>query len=296
MLPIRHANASSGIAIAGTAQALQDTDERRAGMNGVSRREFLGAGAGSVIALVPVPADSSRKEPSAKDGKAAGATGRAENATTFLFFNADEAAFINAAVDRLIPPDAIGPGAVEAAVPYYIDRQLHGAWGSGERLYRAGPWQQGAPTQGYQMPFTPAELFRTAMRAIRTQLMAERNQPFEKLDGEAQDTYLTRLQTTSTDLAGVPSNVFFESLLGMTVEGYFCDPVYGGNKDMAAWKMIGFPGAHANYYHLIDKHNIVFASAPRSLAQDASGHVHVMPEIPASGGAMPHMHHGQGRR
>ena len=50
--------------------------------------------------------------------------------------------------------------------------------------------------------------------------------------------YLTRLQTTTFDLGGVPSKTFFESLLQMTIEGYFCDPVYGGNKGMAAWAMI----------------------------------------------------------
>ena len=51
-------------------------------------------------------------------------------------------------------------------------------------------------------------------------------------------TYLTLLQTSTRDLGGVPSNVFFESLLAMTVEGYFGDPVYGGNWGMAAWTLL----------------------------------------------------------
>ncbi len=97
------------------------------------------------------------------------------------------------------------------------------------------------------------------------------------MSGADQDTYLTQLQTSSRDLTGVPSNVFFESLLAVCIEGYFCDPVYGGNKDMAAWKMIGFPGAYAAYYDLVDRHGVAFTAAPRSLAQDGQGHLHSMP-------------------
>src|SRR5260370_38802073 len=80
--------------------------------------------------------------------------------TPYLFFNREEAAFVVAAVSRLIPGDEKSPGALEAGVPNYIDKQLGGAWGAGERLYRSGPWQPGTPSQGYQLPFTPAELFR----------------------------------------------------------------------------------------------------------------------------------------
>ena len=74
------------------------------------------------------------------------------------------------AAARLIPADAKWPGALEAGVPNYIDKQLAGAWGAGERLYRSGPWRPGTPTQGYQLPFTPAELFRTALAAIAKDL------------------------------------------------------------------------------------------------------------------------------
>src|SRR5580700_12075705 len=93
-------------------------------------------------------------------------TAAQDPSATYLFLNDEEAALIVAAVARLIPADDRWPGAVEAGVPNYIDKQLAGAWGAGERLYRSGPWQQGAPTQGYQLPFTPAELFHTALRAI----------------------------------------------------------------------------------------------------------------------------------
>jgi gluconate 2-dehydrogenase gamma chain len=196
------------------------------------------------------------------------------------FFNLPEQEFIEAAVDRLIPPDANGPSAMEAGVAGYLDKQLAGAWGAGERLYRSGPWQLGTPTQGYQLPLTPSELFRTAIRALNEDVQRRYTKPFSALDGARQDAYLTELQQGKVDLGGVPSGVFFESLLGMTVEGYFCDPVYGGNVDMASWRMIGFPGAYGAYYELVGKPE-AFLGEPRSLGQTGTGHVHVDPNIPA---------------
>ena len=195
---------------------------------------------------------------------------------SYLFFTAGEAAFIEPAVDRLIPPDAKGPSAREAAVPRYMDMQLAGAWGAGEKLYRSGPWQQGTPQQGYQLPYTPAELFRNALRGIAQDLQKQ-GKNFGQMDGPSQDAYLTRLQNGNFDLEGVPAHIFFESLLAMTIEGYFSDPVYGGNEGMGAWAMIGFPGAYGNYYDLVDKHGLAFNVPPRSLGQDGEGHVHTMP-------------------
>jgi gluconate 2-dehydrogenase gamma chain len=203
----------------------------------------------------------------------------------YTFFNAEEASFVESAVARLIPADETGPGALEANVPVYIDRQLAGAWGAGERLYRSGPWQQGKPTQGYQLPFTPAELFRNALRAITDDVRKSTQGSFAKLTAADQDMYLKALEGGGKDLSGVPSNIFFQSLLETTIEGFFSDPAYGGNKDMVAWKLIGFPGAYANYYDLVDQHGVAFRRPPMSLAQDASGAIHMHTETPAPSAA-----------
>jgi gluconate 2-dehydrogenase gamma chain len=113
-------------------------------MEKITRRTFVATiGAATVIPAPALP------EPAARPDK-----------TIYQFFNAAEAQFIEAACERLIPADESGPGALGTGVPNYIDKQLGGAWGAGERLYRSGPWQPGTPTQGYQLPFTPAELFR----------------------------------------------------------------------------------------------------------------------------------------
>jgi gluconate 2-dehydrogenase gamma chain len=199
----------------------------------------------------------------------------------YTFFTADEAAFVEAAVARLIPADDTGPGALEAAVPTYIDRQLAGAWGAGDQLYRSGPWLTTAGSElGYQLPFTPAELFRKALRALADEFQKTDRGGLGNLAVDQQDAYLKALETDARDLGGVPSDIFFESLLEMTIEGFFCDPVYGGNKDMVGWRLIGFPGAHANYYDLVDQHGIAFNRAPMSLGQDRSGVIHLHPVGP----------------
>ena len=199
----------------------------------------------------------------------------------YLFFNVAEAQFIEAACERLIPADELGAGALAAGVPNYLDKQLGGAWGAGERLYRSGPWQAGTPSQGYQLPLTPAELFHTALRAINHDF-DKRGSKFSDLSADDQDAYLKKLESGEPELEGVPAEVFFDMLLKMTIEGFFSDPVYGGNRDMVAWRMIGFPGAYADYYEAIDRHGVKFEREPMSIGQDGHGHVHVHPEIPAS--------------
>jgi gluconate 2-dehydrogenase gamma chain len=236
----------------------------------VSREALAQEHAGHAPSQPPTP-------PSAPQSVAS-ATPAAQSQTAYLFFNSEEAAFIEAAVARLIPKDDQWGGAVEAGVPNYIDKQLAGAWGAGERLYRSGPWQPGTPSQGYQLPFTPAELFRAALGAINKSLAQT---PFAQMSAEDQDKYLAGLQHGGADLGGVPSEVFFEHLWECTLEGFFADPVYGGNHDMVSWRMIGFPGAFASYYDLVDRHGIKIDRPPMSLAEDAHGHIHMNPGIPA---------------
>src|SRR3712207_7688305 len=61
----------------------------------------------------------------------------------------------------------------------------------------------------------------------------------------SQDALLSELEAGRLDLGGFSSAIFFETLLANTIEGYFADPAYGGNRDMVSWRMIGFPGARS---------------------------------------------------
>lgn len=173
-----------------------------------------------------------------------------ESASVYLFFNAAEAQFVETACDRLIPADESGPGALGAGVPKYLDKQLGGSWGAGERPHRSGAWQPGTPSHGVDLPLAPAELFRTALSAIRHDFES-RGTTFGDLPPKARDSFLRSLEAGAVDLDGVPSAVFFDMLVKMTAEGFFSDPVYGRNRNTVPWRMIGFPGGCANIrkYH-----------------------------------------------
>jgi gluconate 2-dehydrogenase gamma chain len=211
----------------------------------VTRREVLAAM--SAAAAVPV---SALLAPAAAQTvlQPREAVSRSSAASTYLFFDAAEARFIEAACERFIPADASGDGALGAGVAGYLDRQLAGAWGMGAQLYRNGPWQPGTPSNGQTSTFKPAELFRTALRAMSHDLEkhgAPYGVRFDQLSVDAQDSCLQSLESGAQDLDGVPSAVFFDMLLTMTVEGFFSDSLHGGTRDKVAWRMHGFPGAHA---------------------------------------------------
>jgi gluconate 2-dehydrogenase gamma chain len=176
--------------------------------------------------------------------------------TGYKFFTQAEAAFIEAAVARLIPNDEVGPGAVEAGVPFFIDRQLAGQFGQGQHFYLTGPWPKGTPEQGYQSRFTPAQFYRNTIPAIEAYVGRNfRGASFRTLAAADQDKVLRGLQKGEIQLdGGADGQAFFTMFLQNTKEGYFSDPVYGGNRDMAAWRMIGFPGAHYDYRDWVLRH------------------------------------------
>src|SRR5450631_2719090 len=174
----------------------------------------------------------------------------------YVYFTPVEAAFIEAAIGRLIPDDPVGPGGVEANVPFFLDRQLAGPFGRGDHYYLGGPWPKGTPEQGYQSRYNPAQLYRAAIAAIDKYAGANLGAPtFAALAAADQDKALKGLESGEIALdGGVDAKSFFAMLLQNTKEGYFSDPIYGGNKDMGAWKMIGFPGAHYDYKEWVSRH------------------------------------------
>ena len=156
---------------------------------------------------------------------------------------------VEAAVDRLIPPDNRGPGGKEAGCAVFIDRQLAGPYGRAEGLYTRPPFMPGAATQGYQLPDSPAARYRTGLRALAD--YSEGNfggKSFSDLPPSDQDTVLKGLESSgSIALKDVKSTEFFALLLANTQEG-FADPIYGGNRDMASWRLgSAFPGARYDY-------------------------------------------------
>ena len=212
----------------------------------VGRRNFLKqvamvgtAAAGGVPAIeaaaVPAPpaptAQQSKSSVPAKDG--------------YTFLTVPEAAFVEALVDVLVPADELTPSGTDLGLATFIDRQLAGAWGKGDRLYQQGPWAQGAPGQGYQLPLTPAEFFRAGIAAVNRYCKEEYGKEFDRLSPADKQKTLEGLDKSAIALDHLSGKQFFEVAYQAAMEGLFGDPVYSGNKNKAAWKMIGYPGVIA---------------------------------------------------
>jgi gluconate 2-dehydrogenase gamma chain len=171
---------------------------------------------------------------------------------SYVYLLAPEIRFLEAAVEHLIPTDELGPGARDAGVVVYIDRQLAGTWGVHGRHYRGGPWLEGTPQQGYQSRFTPQEVYRIAIREIDQHCKAEFDRPFAQLASDRQLRLLEQLEKDEIALPSLSSKFFFDLLWRNTEEGYFADPLYGGNRDKVGWKLLGFPGVPSGEYrHLV---------------------------------------------
>lgn len=166
------------------------------------------------------------------------------------FFTESEALVIAAAAARIFPSDETGPGAREAGVASYIDRQLAGPWGADQHRYTHEPFEDNAPPEfGYQGKATPQQIYREALKDLKG---------FAELTASEQDKRLKETEKTA----------FFSLLRRNTIEGMFCDPIHGGNVDMVGWQLIGFPGPQMSNYADVDQHfGEAFRPKPSSLQQ-----------------------------
>jgi gluconate 2-dehydrogenase gamma chain len=172
------------------------------------------------------------------------------------FFSAAEAKVVAAACARIFPSDATGPGANEAGVIIYIDRQLAGPYGRDKYRYTKAPFVESGPEHGYQGKQTPREIYRAGIALLGA---------FTDLTPEAQDNTLRSRERTT----------FFQMLRSHTVEGMFCDPMHGGNAGLIGWQLIGFPGPRMSYREEIDKyHGLPYRPKPVSLQQVVGHPVH----------------------
>jgi gluconate 2-dehydrogenase gamma chain len=191
------------------------------------------------------------------------------------FFTVDEARAMEAIADRIIPPDSETPGGKNAGCAVFIDRQLKGPYGSAAGLYRLGPFIKGTKEQGPQSPLTPAELYRKGLAALdRYCKENEGGKPFDQLSSEQQDETLKRIESGEIKFDDVDARGFFDALLKDVPEGFFSDPIHGGNQDMAGWKMIGFPGIRYDYRDWVGRHNERYPHPPVSIAGRADWILH----------------------
>jgi gluconate 2-dehydrogenase gamma chain len=184
----------------------------------------------------------------------------------WVYLTAVEAAAVEAIADRLIPPDESGPGGKEAGCAIFIDRQLAGSFGDCSRHYMRPPFAKGTPSQGPQSPIVPKERYRISLAALDEYCEATfAGNGFAALTTVQQDQVLNGLENGEITLKDGSGKAFFEAILANTIEGFFADPIYGGNLDMAGWKLIGFPGARYDYRDHVTKHNQPYPLPPVSL-------------------------------
>jgi gluconate 2-dehydrogenase gamma chain len=179
------------------------------------------------------------------------------------FFNAAEWAFVQAACDRLIPADDIGPSAAQAGVPEFIDRHMQTPYAAGDIWYMQGPFVEAAPQFGYQGRLPVRDILRVGIKALDAHCRRTLGgKTFSQADHSQQEALLKAAEAGKLELENISAKEFFNQLLAETRMGYFCDPKHGGNKNMAAWKMIGYPGARADYTDWVEVRNRPYPLPP----------------------------------
>jgi gluconate 2-dehydrogenase gamma chain len=182
----------------------------------------------------------------------------------YFFFTPEEAAIVDAFVDRLIPTDDLGPGAKDAGVTTFVDRQLTGPYGGHDWLYMQGPFSATPlPTQGLQSPLTPRQQYRLGLAALESYCKANfSGRGFVQLTVDEQEKLLTGMEKGEVMLPNFSSKMLFSAIHSNTLEGFFADPIYGGNRDMAGWKLIGFPGTRYDFRDVMEKPNQIYPLPP----------------------------------
>ena len=182
----------------------------------------------------------------------------------YLFFTPAEAAVVDAIVDRLIPTDELGLGAKDAGVTTFIDRQLMGPYGGHEWLYMQGPFSSTPlPTQGLQSPLIPRQQYRLGLAALEAYCKTTfSGRTFVQLNTDEQEKLLTGMEKGEIQFQNFSSRMLFVAVYSNTMEGFFADPIYGGNRDMAGWKLVGFPGVRYDFRDVMEKPNQAYTLPP----------------------------------
>ncbi|MBJ2154595.1 gluconate 2-dehydrogenase subunit 3 family protein [Variovorax sp. IB41] len=167
-------------------------------------------------------------------------------ASGYLSLGPQEVACVEALVNLMCPADALTPNGVDCGLHVYIDRQLAGAWGRGDQLYRQGPWRPGKPQHGYQSPLTPEEHFKAGIAMLRHEAEQRTGKAIEQLDAPRLDALLQEVAAGRMDNERYALGAWFNDLFyPLFAQACFADPIYGGNRDKAFWRAIGFPGLPA---------------------------------------------------
>ncbi len=194
------------------------------GKRGASRREFLARAAVSAGAVAGAGlaggAAAGSQEQHNDPGAPAAVQPRSAGQEHGTFFNHDEAATIAAFTERLMPGAPGKPGARDAGVLNYIDLALAGAYADLQEFYRRG------------------------LAQLEAHCRKIHNESFVRLAAARQDDVIRTLEEgKAAEFTWPTAQEFFNTIRTHTMEGMFADPIYGGNKEFAGWRLVGFPGA-----------------------------------------------------
>lgn len=181
-----------------------------------------------------------------------------------------EASFTEALVRVMCPADDYTPDGVACGLATYIDRQLAGSFGKGAKRYLRGPWAEGKPQHGYQLPLTPEQYFKTGAATVSVASEHRFGKPFDQLAPADADAFLHDLAAGKVVDAELNLAAWFNELVYPLFEqACFADPIYGGNRDKVFWRVIGYPGLPAtNTLNMVQFRGKPFPGArnPKSIA------------------------------
>ena len=229
----------------------------------IPRRNFLlGAGTAVAAGLAPTPGAQAQTPQPASTAPVV-----VPDSEPLLTLTASEHAFFVAAADTIVPADELSPSGSECGVATFIDRQLAGAYGAGAKMYRSGPYQRGKPEQGYQLALTPRDYFAVGIAATNDWSRKTFGKDFDRLSVADRAAALKAMEEGKAQLEHFSATGFFNRVLAIVMEGFFADPMYGGNRNKVAWQMLGFPGLPATYADKVDAYrNKRYVAPPRSIA------------------------------
>jgi gluconate 2-dehydrogenase gamma chain len=220
-----------------------------------TRREFLvraAVGAGAVAGAGIVPDAYGQNQDQSKQQDASTHTQQhPAGGEHGAFFNHDDSATVAAFTERLMPGAPDKPGARDTGVLNYIDLALSGAYSDLQDFYRSGL----------------AQLDAYCRKTYK--------QPFVRLQAAQQDEVIAALeQGKAAGFTWPSAQEFFNTIRTHTIEGMFADPIYGGNKDFAGWRLVGFPGAQAIFTPTDLQSKQAFVRAPmiglQAVAKDST--------------------------
>jgi gluconate 2-dehydrogenase gamma chain len=168
----------------------------------------------------------------------------------FMFLNDTEVATVEALAECIFPADASGPGAREAQTVVYVDRTLAGFGSSLQKLYRHGL----AELDRFAIDFRGGKPFAQLSQSVQVAIVKELESWADVAHAEASrvDPSQTSTDVSSQQETAAPADrsllfALFAAVREHTIEGVFCDPLYGGNHNFVGWRQVGFPGAQWGY-------------------------------------------------